>query len=113
MVTTPMNQGPPAQTNPATNNINGSGSQETLQALLAMLNNSAPTNNQEDQASYVGIYEGDKSLFLPADRQSRQKPISGTSILRKKNGVQNQDDTTGLGETEGLLILDIDVVMED
>src|SRR5437868_5782176 len=87
--------------------------QETFQALLALINNSATTNNQEDQASYIGIYEGDESLFFPADRQSRSKPISSTSILKKKNKAQDQDDSAGLGETEGVLIPDIDIVMEE
>ncbi|CAG8518875.1 719_t:CDS:2, partial [Scutellospora calospora] len=75
---------PPVQTIPNVNNNNNLVMQETLQALLALINNSTTENNQEDQASYIGIYE-----------------------------VQNQDDTAGLGETEELLIPDIDVVMED
>ncbi|CAG8446173.1 10888_t:CDS:2 [Scutellospora calospora] len=60
-----------------------------------------PVNNQNNQLSYLGFNERDKTLFLPAERNRQQKPITETGILQKKN------------ETEVVLILDIDDEMED
>ncbi|CAG8435983.1 11121_t:CDS:2, partial [Scutellospora calospora] len=52
----------------------------------------------------------DKTLFLLAERHTRQKPISGTSILRKKDGESNQEDLIDM-ETEE--VVDPDVEMEE
>ncbi|CAG8666150.1 501_t:CDS:1, partial [Scutellospora calospora] len=72
-----------------------------------------PVNNQNNQSSYLGFNEGDEALFLLAERNRRQKPITETGILRKNNSVTNQDNSTSLIETEAVLIPDIDVEMGD
>ncbi|CAG8855087.1 34053_t:CDS:1, partial [Gigaspora margarita] len=70
---------------------------ETLQTLLALLNNNS--DSSQNQPSYLGIPDGNKTLFLPADRHERRKPIVNTPIMRKKNG-QALDTSSGLVETE-------------
>ncbi|CAG8599125.1 10420_t:CDS:2, partial [Scutellospora calospora] len=98
------------QTTPIPNNERNVSNQETLQALLALLNNTNQTTPQNNQASYLGIQEEDESLFLLADRIARQKPISGTLILLKK---KNQENSVGLGGTDEILIPDINTEMRE
>ncbi|CAG8843516.1 9254_t:CDS:1, partial [Gigaspora margarita] len=108
------NNGPSVQTNPTqtpsvVNNSGGATSQDTLQALLNLLNNSNSTNSQSDQSSYLGIPEDDETLFLPAERHVRQKPITSTAILRKDKNGQVQDNSPGLVETEEVVNPDVEM----
>ncbi|CAG8821824.1 11727_t:CDS:2, partial [Gigaspora margarita] len=72
------------------NNNCGATSQDTLQALLNLLNNSNSTNSQKD----------DKTLFLLAKWHVYQKPITSTAILQKDKSGQVQNNFSGLVETE-------------
>ncbi|KAF0547875.1 hypothetical protein F8M41_000350 [Gigaspora margarita] len=106
----PSAQATPVQSNPPISNTNGVTSQDTLQALLALINTVAPASSQSNQSSYLGIPEDDENLFLPADQHVRQKPIVSTTILRKSKNGQDPDPSSGLVETERVTDPDVEMV---
>ncbi|CAG8478466.1 1298_t:CDS:2 [Gigaspora margarita] len=81
--------------NPST--VNGVNPQDTLQTLLALLNNKS--DSSQNQPSYLGIPENDETLFLLTDWHEHRKPIANTLILRKKNRLV-LDSFSGLVETK-------------
>ncbi|CAG8776999.1 19810_t:CDS:1, partial [Gigaspora margarita] len=93
------NNGPSVQTAPTKNlsMVNGINSQDTLQTLLALLNNKS--DGPQNQPSYLGIPESNETLFLPAGWHERRKPIANIPILKKKNR-QVLDSSSGLVETK-------------
>ncbi|CAG8799790.1 19336_t:CDS:2, partial [Gigaspora rosea] len=103
----PVHQAP-TQTTPASSNNPNGVVPDPLQALYALLNNSTVTNSQGNP-SYLGIPEDVKNLFLPADHHICKKPIAGTEILRKKTNAKVLDTSSGLIETEEVVIPDVDM----
>ncbi|CAG8846459.1 32457_t:CDS:2, partial [Racocetra persica] len=85
--------------------------QETLQALLALMNNNPDIfNNARNQTSYLGIPK-DESLFLLAEMPIRPKSIVNMPILRKKSTRTKITDLIDLEEGESTK--DPDVEMEE
>ncbi|CAG8674548.1 21328_t:CDS:2, partial [Racocetra persica] len=73
-----------------------------------MNNNPGIFNNTGDQTSYLGIPENE-SLFLPAERPIRPKPIVNMPILRKKLTGTKTTDLIDLEEGESTKDLDIEM----
>ncbi|CAG8666220.1 16909_t:CDS:1, partial [Racocetra persica] len=93
------------------NNPNGTTPQKTLQALLALINNSGISNNSENQTSYLSIPEEDGPLFLPTKRSIRPRSIVNTLILQKRQAKTKIVNLIDLEETGGNK--DPDVEMEE
>ncbi|CAG8569093.1 1043_t:CDS:2, partial [Dentiscutata heterogama] len=108
--TTPRRNESPVPINPPVTTPTDANPQETLLALMNLLQQSSQTENTEGQPSYLGIREEDTSIFAPAEVEIRkQNPIETRAKKRRvdeENAIliggekpENKEITEGLQPT--------------
>ncbi|RIB22633.1 hypothetical protein C2G38_2173503 [Gigaspora rosea] len=75
--------------NPPVNTPNDANSQETLLALMNLLQQNNQTKNTEGPHSYLGIREEDTSIFAPAEVEIRKKNPIETRAKKRKVDEEN------------------------